>query len=248
MKTMAVIPARRGSTRLPDKPLLDLGGWPVVYWTYRRTCLAHSVDQVILATDDEEIARLARDFGATVALTSPDCPNGTVRAYEATKALDVDWVINVQGDEPFVHPAHIDAVATLLKESACPMATLVAPATEEQKQDPNCVKVALNLKSEALYFSRSPLPYERHPAAVVWRHLGLYGYRADFLDRYVAFGPTPLSEAESLEQLRVLEQGYSIACARLDAPLNAPGIDTLQDLELARALVQEKGLKPDVVA
>lgn len=247
MKTLAVIPARWASSRLPGKPLCDLGGRPVIYWAWRRALAVRGVDEVIIATDDRRIADVARDFGASVAMTDVDCPNGTVRARQALRDRSCDYVLNLQGDEPLLNPIHAEMVLRVLIESGAPMATLVAPATTEQKSDPNCVKVALRLDGRALYFSRSPLPYERNPAERVWRHLGLYGYRRDFLERYSVLESTPLSEAESLEQLRALEQGYDIVCARLDVAVAAPGIDTPRDLEHARELVDRLGLKPDVV-
>lgn len=242
MNAVAVIPARWGSSRLPGKPLLDLEGYPVIQWTWSRVRRVPGIDRVIVATDDARILEAVTAFGGEALLTPSDCPNGTLRVYEATKNLPCQWILNVQGDEPLIEPDHVALLLERLKRGDAPMATVVTPARAGEMEDPNAVKVALTRDDRALYFSRSPLPYPRHEPKQVWRHLGLYGYTKEFLALYAGLAPTPCSEAESLEQLRVLEWGYPIAVAKVEQALEAPGIDVAADLERARRLVQERGL------
>jgi 3-deoxy-manno-octulosonate cytidylyltransferase (CMP-KDO synthetase) len=240
MEIVAVIPARYGSSRLPGKPLCDLGGKPVIQHVYERTMSAGRISRVMVATDDERIAQAVRSFGGDAVMTSPDHPNGTCRVAEAIKGISCDGVVNVQGDEPFMDPALVDQVALCLFENPeIPMVSLRYPLAEEEIDNPNRVKVVVDQADRALYFSRSPIPYRRVPGATVYGHLGIYGYRTDFLDRYISLEPTPLSESESLEQLRAIEHGYDIMVP-VARGRHAPGIDTDSDLLWARKKLEKE--------
>ncbi len=237
MKTLGVIPARWASSRLPGKPLLDLWGKPVIQHVYERGCLAKRLDHLVVATDDMRIAQAVKAFGGDVVMTSQDHPNGTSRVAEAVENFDCAFVINIQGDEPLIEPGLIDQLSETLERGSAPCATLAVPLSSEDAQNPNIVKVVTSISGKALYFSRSPIPYARCGAPALLRHMGIYGYRRDFLPVYLDLEPTPLSLAESLEQLRILEQGYDIAVAIVQEAGPAVGIDTIEDLELARAIL-----------
>ncbi len=206
---------------------------------YRMVSQATLVDRVLVATDDQRIARVVTDFGGEAVMTSAEHPNGTSRVLEVLGDIACDSVINVQGDEPFMDPALVDQVATCLKEQPeFPMISLRYPLSFEDESNPNRVKVVVDQNDRALYFSRSPIPYRRARGAVMFGHIGMYGYRRDFLSRYVTLEPTPLSESESLEQLRALEWGYDILVP-LAQGRHGFGIDSPADLERARALIRE---------
>lgn len=242
---IVAIPARYGSTRLPGKPLRLLGGEPLVVHVARRARAAGAT-AVVVATDDDRVVDALRGTGIEVCMTRADHASGSDRLAEC--ALQLGWpeaaiVVNLQGDEPFAPASGIRAVARALAEDGAPMATLVTPiVSTEQWFDPNCVKVVLGEDGHALYFSRAPVPWARDalardrtrmPAGVeVLRHIGIYAYRAGFLQTFAALPPTPLERTESLEQLRALEHGYAIA-ARLAPEPFPPGVDTEQDLARA---------------
>ena len=231
-----IIPARYGSTRFRGKPLADLWGKPIIQHVWERAGRARLVDRVIIATDDERIAHAARAFGAEVAMTRPDHPSGTDRVAEVARTLTSEVIVNVQGDEPLIDPAHIDAAAEpLLADPTIPMGTLCCPIDEiADLANPNVVKVVLDRQGFALYFSRLPIPFVRdeHADATRYRHLGLYVYRRDFLLSLAGLAPTPLEQAERLEQLRVLEHGHRLRVAIVDRA--SPGVDTPADLERLR--------------
>ena len=232
-----IIPARYGSTRFRGKPLADLWGKPIIQHVWERAGRARLVDRVIIATDDERIAAAARAFGAEVAMTRPDHTSGTDRVAEVARTLDSDLIVNVQGDEPLIDPASIDAaVAPLAADDSIPMGTVCSPIGETAElANPNIVKVVLDQRGFALYFSRLPIPFVRdeHADATRYRHLGLYVYRRDFLLFLAGLAPTPLERAERLEQLRVLEHGHRIRVVVV--PRASPGVDTPADLERLRA-------------
>jgi len=216
----AILPARWGSTRFPGKPLHLIAGKPLIQHVWERTLRAKNISQVIIATDDMRIAEAAFAFGAEVAVTSPKHRSGTDRIAEVAKKLKgVSHVLNVQGDEPLVDPALLNRLAkTLLADPTLDMVTaanVFAPG--DDVSNPNAVKVALARNGNALYFSRSPIPYIRDAAAAVpyYRHQGLYGYSLKFLLQFVKWKPSPLEQVEQLEQLRALENGASI---RADHP------------------------------
>jgi len=241
MDIVGVIPARWASSRLPGKPLADLCGKPVIRHVYEQCQKAGSLSRIIVATDDTRIFEAVRSFGGEVVMTSPDHPNGTSRVAEVVQNVECDYVINIQGDEPMIDPRIIDQLSDVLVKSPCPMATLSCEfVSDEEAADPNNVKVVCDLNGKALYFSRSLIPFARNGKPAVYKHIGIYGYRKDFLPVYLALSETPLSQAESLEQLRVLEHGYDIAVALSLYPDNGVGINTPHDLELARKIMSEK--------
>lgn len=240
MNVTGIIPARYGSTRFPGKALADLGGKPLVQWTYEAACRCRTLSEVVVATDDPRIFRAVEQFGGRAIMTRPDHPSGTDRLAEVAAGLEAGVVVNIQGDEPFISPSTIDAVVQpLLADSSLLMSTACVLSDDPREAgDPNVVKVAVTLDGYALYFSRSLLPFLRDVQAgpVVRRlHLGLYAYRREFLLQFASWAPTPLEKSESLEQLRALEHGIRIRV--VDVPERALGVDTLADLERARALV-----------
>ncbi len=238
MNILGVIPARWASSRLPGKPLADLCGKPVIQYVCEQAKKARSLSRVIVATDDERILNAVRAFGGEAEMTSPNHPNGTSRVAEVVENVECDYVINIQGDEPMIDPRIIDQLSDVLVNSDVPMATLSVPfASDEEARDPNNVKVVTDLNGRALYFSRSVIPYARNGSPTVFKHIGIYGYRRDFLPVYLSLSETPLAETESLEQLRVLEHGYSIAVAVSKFPDSGVGINTPHDLELARQIM-----------
>ena len=240
MKVLGVIPARYGSTRLPGKPLADILGKTLIQRVYERASLSKGLHRLVVATDDERIHQAVLAFGGGSVLTSALHPNGTCRVAEAAEKEEADLVINIQGDEPLLDPIMIDEVIDLLKgDDRPPSATLCE--TEEDPEvvkDPNTVKVVMDRFGRALYFSRSVIPYFRTaPAGPFYRHVGIYGFRRDFLFTYPSLPPTPLSEAESLEQLRVLEHGYAMKVGVTKGRCG-PSVDTPEDLEAVRAIVR----------
>jgi 3-deoxy-manno-octulosonate cytidylyltransferase (CMP-KDO synthetase) len=244
-KVVAIIPARFASTRFPGKVIADLAGKPLVVHVYERTLRARTVGEVVVATDDARVVDAVRPFGVPCILTRPDHPSGTDRIAEAVRQLDADIIVNVQGDEACIDPATIDAtVQPLLDDPLLPMATARHRITDPKRiQDPNVVKVVCDANGRALYFSRSPIPYVRDVAdaarACYWQHVGLYVYRKAFLLQYAAMAPTPLEQLEKLEQLRVLEHGHAIAV--VETTYTSIGVDTPEDLEEVRRLLDQQG-------
>jgi 3-deoxy-manno-octulosonate cytidylyltransferase (CMP-KDO synthetase) len=249
---VALIPARLASTRLPDKPLADIGGSPMVVLVARRASEA-GAKRVVVATDSERIAQAVREAGFEAVMTATDHPSGTDRLAEAARLLGLredEIVVNVQGDEPLIDPALVRAVAARLAASPdCAMAT-AAHAIHDAADwsNPNVVKLVLDRSQRALLFSRSPIPFDRDgerngegdsaPPAGALRHIGLYAYRTGFLLRYPQLERAPIEQLESLEQLRALWHGHRIVVEVAEsAP--APGVDTEADLERVRRLLQE---------
>lgn len=245
-KIVGVIPARYGSTRLPGKALKLIFGKPMIQRVYERALLAHRLNSVCVATDDERIAQVVESFGGQAVMTSPDHPSGTDRLAEATRAMDADIVVNIQGDQPFLDPVMIDEAAQpLLDDPALPMATLMHPVHRpEDLQDPSVVKVVVDLAGNALYFSRSLIPYPRQQVPhTVQEHVGLYVYRREFLQKLAQLPPTPLEQVESLEQLRVLEHGFRLRVIETqcrDHGFSGFSVDTEQDLTRAEAMLRER--------
>lgn len=239
MKIACIIPSRYASTRLPGKPLRMIAGETLVHRVYERAALAKLPDIVIVATDNEKIESEVKSFGGRVMMTSPDHPTGTDRLAEVAASLpDYDIVVNVQGDEPFINPDVIDSLAKMLAErDDLDMTTAAASLKEDEYDDPSAVKVVVNQKGEALYFSRSLIPYPRNEFSVPpLKHVGIYAYRRDFLLAYAGMKQTPLEKTESLEQLRALEMGYKIGVIRIDS--EDIGIDTEEDLKKANRLFE----------
>jgi len=241
-RVVGLIPARYASKRFPGKALADLCGKPVLQHVVERSAQARSLSEVVVATDDPRIADSVRRFGGKVQMTAASHPSGTDRIAEVARDLNCDLVVNIQGDEPLIVPAEIDAVvAPLLADPTIPMGTLACPLPLEQAADPNAVKVVVGANGFALYFSRSPIPYLRDGhaggASPYLLHIGLYVYRRDVLLRLASLPPTPLEERERLEQLRALEHGIRIRVVMTDHP--SMGVDTPEDLERVRRMMTQ---------
>lgn len=231
---VGIIPARWASTRFPGKPLHLIAGKPLVQHVWERCKECSNLDSIIVATDDDRIAEACRAFGAEVTMTAVAHPTGTDRIAEAAQAVpQATHLINIQGDEPLIEPALIDELAAaLVSNDQLEMATAAnAIDDDELMQDPNVVKCVLKLNGEALYFSRSPLPFQRSesPNLTCYRHKGIYAYRKDFLQQFVQWEPSPLEVAESLEQLRALENNARIKVIITDD--TSGGVDTLEQAE-----------------
>jgi len=247
MSFTVVIPARYQSTRLPGKPLADIGGKPMIQWVYEQALKA-GAEQVVIATDDQRVESAALSFGAQVCMTSPDHESGTERLAEVVSKMKIPSdhiIVNVQGDEPLIPPSIIQQVADNLAASTAPMATLgVEIDSEEEVFNPNAVKVVTDNEGYALYFSRATIPWDRDNFAAenktiqapLLRHIGIYAYRAGFINTYINWQPSTLEKIECLEQLRVLWYGEKI---HVDVALESPppGVDTPEDLEAVRLLV-----------
>lgn len=245
-KIAGIIPARWASTRFPGKPLHPIAGKPLLQHVWERCCETSRLDAVIVATDDLRIAEAAFAFGAEVALTSPGCPSGTDRVAEVAARLDKRFsaVINIQGDEPTISPALIDQLAAALKKN--PRLPMVTAASVLRNRDelgnPNCVKVTLAINGDALYFSRSVIPFpsaDVEGGIVYYRHQGIYGYRRDFLKRFVRWAPSAYERIERLEQLRALERGIRIRV--LIAGEEALGVDAPADVARAEERLAAMG-------
>ena len=237
MRAVGLIPARYRASRFPGKPLASIAGMPMIQRVWRGARGAKSLERVIVATDDARIADACRGFGAEVALTRADHASGTDRIAEVAAGLDCDAVVNVQGDEPLIEGFAIDAVvAALAEDPDVPIATLVHAAEPAALADPNRVKVVLDRRGRALYFSRSAIPFAREAGSEprCWQHVGLYAYRRDFLLRFTALPPTPAERAEGLEQLRALEHGYPIRCAVIEGWTSA-AVDVPDDVAVVEA-------------
>jgi 3-deoxy-manno-octulosonate cytidylyltransferase (CMP-KDO synthetase) len=235
----AVIPVRFGSTRFPGKPLADILGKPMVQWVYEAARAARSIDRVLIATDDDRIAEAAERFGATVVRTAIELRNGTERTHAVMQALDGELWLNIQGDEPLLTGDDLDAVIALLRDGSRGSATLAVPLALDQLADPNCVKVVLGTRGDALYFSRAPIPFARTPGhAAPLLHVGVYGFRRDVLARYAQLEPTPLELTESLEQLRLIEHGERMAVAVRDT--EHVGVDVPADCAGAAAVLARR--------
>ena len=238
------IPARLASTRLPRKVLLDLGGKPVVQHVWERAKKVKQADRIVIVTDAEEVAQVARSFGAEVMMTSPDCPSGTARISSILDQLKGDFFINIQGDEPFIEPALLDDLITCWKKTQCSLVTAVSKITQvERLQSPHVVKVVRAENGEALYFSRSPIPFLRGKEITewlkdftYWSHIGVYGYNRETLARYPQLAATALEAVESLEQLRFLAHGFKFQT--IETHYHPVAIDTAEDLEAARKLLK----------
>ena len=240
MKVAVVIPARYASKRLPGKPLLKIGPKYLIQMVYEHASKARCAGDIIVATDDERIVGAVESFGGRVRMTRDDHACGTERVAEVVREdlPDVDFVVNVQGDEADIQPEHVDAVAALLEEDPeAAMTTLACVMTgREAMEDPNQVKVVCDVKGRALYFSRAPIPFVRDESSRDWSflgHLGIYGYRREFLLKFAELPQTELEKRERLEQLRALEHGYVIRVGLTDRTVF--GIDTPEDLERFRA-------------
>ncbi len=241
MEIIGVIPARYGSTRFPGKPLVHLKGKPLLQWVVEGARKSKLLTKVIVATDDERIQKLCHEIKIDVVMTSPDCPTGTDRLFEATKALKFDVAINIQGDEPLIDETYIDPLAkAFIENSNLDMATLAHGLEPQDIDNPNAVKVIKNQNSEAIYFSRFAIPYSRKNfeagSTAALKHIGLYGYTKAFLQKFCSTKPTELELSESLEQLRALHLGAKIKVIQVEKPTY--GVDTEADLRKLEALLK----------
>jgi 3-deoxy-manno-octulosonate cytidylyltransferase (CMP-KDO synthetase) len=243
--TIGILPARWGSTRFPGKPLHLIAGKPLIQHVWERCRRCARLDALVIATDDPRILAAAESFGARAVMTSPEHPTGTDRLAEAARALPgAEIIVNIQGDEPLIDPALVDGLAAAMAaDPSLDMATAANPLdpADPAVRDPNVVKVVTALDGRALYFSRSPLPFFRNPVEdlPVYRHKGIYAYRRHFLERFVSWPPSPLEKAESLEQLRALENGASIKV--LITNDTSPGVDTPEQAEAVENLLKVMG-------
>jgi 3-deoxy-manno-octulosonate cytidylyltransferase (CMP-KDO synthetase) len=230
---VALIPARYDSSRFPGKPLADIGGRPMIEHVYRRAAIAQGIDAVVVATDDPRIATAVEQFGGVVRITQSGHRTGTDRIAEVARDLPCEIVVNVQGDLPLIEPEMIEeAIEPLTADRTLVMSTLrQAISDEADLMNPNVVKVVVDSSDNALYFSRSPIPFQRERGAA-FKHIGLYGYRRDFLLTFAALTQTPLERAESLEQLRALEHGFRIRAVA--TRFDSIEVDTPEDLERVR--------------
>lgn len=239
MKILGIIPARYASARFPGKPLIDIRGKSMICRVYEQSCRAASLYKTVVATDDERIFNHVKDFGGEVLMTSSKHPSGTDRCGEVAEKLNTEKpeaIINIQGDEPFIDPKQIDLLAGLFHDPSTRIGTLVKKISSPSDLDSATVmKVVVNVKDEAIYFSRSPIPYCRNFPREEWlsqhtylKHIGIYGYRTDVLQQLIGLAPSSLEKTESLEQLRWIENGYRIRVAFTD--IESFSIDTPDDL------------------
>jgi len=259
MRTLAVLPSRYQASRFPGKPLAPIAGRPMIQWVWEAAHRAKGVDAVVVATDDARIRAAVEGFGGRVVMTDPALPSGTDRVAAAVAALKepFDVILNIQGDEPAMHPDTIAAVVALMThEPELPMATAACPfLSADELFNPNAVKVVTDDRGRALYFSRSPIPYVRNSSvfeadfrpwlgegqlALFQRHLGIYAYRPDALRAFTRLPPHPLEQTEMLEQLRALASGFPIGVAR--TPHLSLGVDVPGDVAAVEALLAERGL------
>jgi 3-deoxy-manno-octulosonate cytidylyltransferase (CMP-KDO synthetase) len=251
MKKVVVIPARLASSRLPNKVLLDLGGKSVVQRVYEQACKAKTVEEVYIATDSIEVQKHCQTFTNSVIMTKDTHESGTDRIAEAIEQIECDVVINVQGDEPFMEASLIDAIADSFVDGVSMVSAMHKLELVEELKNPNVVKVTVDKNFDALYFSRSIIPHHRddwetllehhttipHPLKF-YRHLGIYGYRREFLIKYSKMQPTYLERLEKLEQLRVLENGHRIKM--VETEYQSIGIDTQEDYQKALEILNEQ--------
>ena len=242
MKAVILIPARLESSRLDRKMLADLEGEPLIVRTWRQALKSRLAERVVVATDSHEIAAVLEAYGAEVVMTSPTASCGTERIAEAARHIEADVFLNLKGDEPLISPENIDlALEPFFSDTPPDCSTLVLPLQPDDRvqiEDPHQVKVVMDVEGFALYFSRSPIPFRRNkvPSTTFYRHIGLYAFSADVLQKFAALPSSMLEEAESLEQLRLLENGFRIKCVR--TLVDNPGVNTLEDLELVRSIIR----------
>ena len=244
MQTAIIIPARYGSSRLEGKPLLKAGGKYIIQWVWEKAVSCNKIDRVIIATDDERIFNACKEFGAEVEMTSKDHKSGSDRIAEVAKRHpEIGYIINVQGDEPLIEPDNIELVRKgIVEDDSADISTLVREIKDEDEvNNPNLVKCVFDINGYAMYFSRSKIPYERNTGKTkFYGHLGIYGYKKEALFRMTTLPQTAYEQAESLEQLRALQNGMKIRVAVVE---NVPvGIDTIEDFEKFKSMVEAGAL------
>jgi len=239
-RILAVIPARLGSTRLPRKVLREIAGEPMIGWVYRAARACTLLDQVLIATDSDEVLAFANEHNLPAVFTPEDCSSGTDRVYAVAESIAADIYVNIQGDEPLIRPEHLDALLEPMLRPEVEVATLATRCSPDQIHNPNAVKVVTAANGRALYFSRATIPYDRDDAGgIVYRkHLGIYAYQKEALQRFPRLPPSSLEAAEKLEQLRFLENGIDIYVA--DTPFDTIGVDTEEDLRAVEAILRKR--------
>jgi 3-deoxy-manno-octulosonate cytidylyltransferase (CMP-KDO synthetase) len=241
MNVIAVIPARLASTRLPRKMLREIAGVPLLAWVYRGVQRCSSLDQVVVATDSDEIMRFCEQQGFVVRMTSAAHRSGTERVHEISTGVESDVYLNIQGDEPLTRPEHIESLIAVMQAGA-EVGTLKTPATEIDVDNPSAVKVVTDAAGRALYFSRATIPHDRDGVGPrYYKHLGFYGYRKQALDKFVEWPESSLERSERLEQLRFLENGIPIHVA--ETPFDTVGIDTEEDVLRVEEMMRSKAGK-----
>lgn len=245
MRCLVVIPARMASTRFPGKPLVDLGGKPMVQWVWEKATASGVGEGVVVATPDQEIIDAVRGFGGEAVLTRSDHPSGTDRIAEVAQQLAADIYVNVQGDEPMVEPENIRLCAQpLLDDASVQMGSVMAVCPDHEADNPAVVKVVTDLEGYALYFSRHAVPFPRNARqTALYKHVGLYAYRREAVQAFATWSPTPLELTESLEQLRFLEHGVKIKMSLGTAA--ASGVDTPEQAEDIRRTLRGEGFEND---
>ncbi|MGH7826806.1 MAG: 3-deoxy-manno-octulosonate cytidylyltransferase [Candidatus Binatia bacterium] len=256
MGVVAIIPARFGSTRLPGKPLAQIGGKPMIQHVYESTSKAAGLDRVLVATDDRRVEETVRSFGGEVVMTANDHPSGTDRLAEVAKKIKSEWVVNVQGDLPFIQPETITrAVRPMRRNRSIPMGTVCTPIYDKEEwHNPNVVKVVTDSNGFAIYFSRAPIPFQWNDISQarartgnskvkIWgsRHIGLYVFRRDFLLKFARLRRTLLEQTESLEQLRALVHGYRILVVNVEE--RSVEVDTPADLIKAEDYLRRESVE-----
>jgi 3-deoxy-manno-octulosonate cytidylyltransferase (CMP-KDO synthetase) len=237
-RVVAVIPARLASTRLPGKVLRPIAGVPMLGWVYRAALACPQLDQVLIATDSQEVVSFADQQGWPSLMTSADLASGTDRVHAVSRVVDADIYINVQGDEPLIRREHIDGLLRPFANPEVEVTTLSTDCAPHEVENPNAVKVVTALDGRALYFSRATIPFNLGVAVPRRKHLGLYGYRKNALERFAGLSPSSLELAERLEQLRMLENGIRVYVEH--TPYDTIGVDTEDDLLAAEQLLRER--------
>jgi len=240
VETIAVIPARLGSTRLPGKMLRTLAGRPLLAWVYEAVSSSSLLAEVVVATDSQIIFDICRDNGWSSVMTSPEHRSGTDRVYEVACEIHADVYVNVQGDEPMARPEHIEALLAPMQDESVMVSTIKTPATADDIHNPSAVKVVTDATGRALYFSRAAIPHDRDNSGQTqyFKHLGFYAYRKPALARFCSLPESSLERSERLEQLRFLENGISIHVA--ETPYDTVGVDTEEDLRRVETLLKAR--------
>jgi len=236
-RILGVIPARLGSTRLPRKVLREIAGQPMIGWVYRAARGCSLLDQVLIATDSEEVLAFAHEHSLPAVFTPADCASGTDRIHAVAESIPADIYVNIQGDEPLIRREHLDTLLSPIMRPGVEVATLATPCSPDQTHNPHAVKVVTATDGRALYFSRATIPYDRDNTGgtIHRKHLGIYAYRRQALQRFPKLPPSKLEAAEKLEQLRFLENGIDIYVA--DTPYDTIGVDTEEDLHAVEAIL-----------
>lgn len=236
---LAVIPARLASTRLPRKVLRSIAGLPMIEWVYRAAKSCKQLDEVVIATDSDEVLSLATERGWQAMLTSENCVSGSDRVFEVSRSMPAKIYVNIQGDEPLLRPEHIDALLRPFTREGVQVSTLATACKPDEIHNPNSVKVVTALDGRALFFSRSAIPFDRDGSGFICKkHLGLYAYRSDTLEAFAKLPPSPLERTERLEQLRFLENGIDVFVE--ETPYDTIGVDTEEDLAAVEAFLRTR--------